>query len=651
MGCSRRLIAPSNASLQLSAAFASIAERATTDAHVLHNGRALFDGFINLHGSGPRAEFRTNLTVQTRDTLDCVLGFGNGDYGADTTALAFRLHSGDGATWDAAADFSRRANPNGAWSFGQLPPGSRPEASRLTLFTSGFEEKTIGTLSNPGSPAWEDVLSDQHPYQRVPHTADIIETLRTLQGGRNPVFVSEYGIGSAVDLWRAARHYERLGATNADDARFYRTQLDRFLADWERWRMDEAFGRPEDFFAASLRRMAGQRLLGLNALRANPHCVGHSLTGTVDQGMSGEGLFTTFREPKPGTVDALFDALAPLRWCLFVEPVQAYRGRPFRLEAVLANEDALAPGVYPVRLQVFGPANQLVWARQTNVTIAPAGVGPEPPFARPVLREEVRLDGPPGRYRWTATFERGAAATGGETEFYLADPAQLPPVEAEIVTWGEDEVLARWLREHQVRFRPMDAAPATVRQVILAGPRPPAPGGAPAFAELARRLARGSTAVFLCPEVFAQGGQRTALVPLARKGALSSLNSWLYHKDEWAKPHPIFTGLPTGLLDYTFYRELIPDTAWTGQDPPAEAVCGANDASLAYASGLMISVHRLGAGRFILNTLRLREHLGRHPAADRLLLNLLLHAARDAGQPLADPPSDWLPLLQPLGYR
>ena len=44
------------------------------------------------------------------------------------------------------------------------------------------------------------------------------------------------------------------------------------------------------------------------------------------------------------------------------------------------------------------------------------------------------------------------------------------------------------------------------------------------------------------------------------------MNSWLYHKDEWAKPHPIFEGLPTGMLDYALYRQLIPDVAWAGQD-------------------------------------------------------------------------------------
>ena len=183
-------------------------------------------------------------------------------------------------------------------------------------------------------------------------------------GGGMPLFLSEYGIGSAVDLWRTTRHFERLGKTEVEDAQFYRDKLDRYLADWKRWKLDELYARPEDFFAESLRKMAGQRTLGLNAIRANPNIVGYSLTGMNDHVSCGEGLTTTFRELKPGTVDAMFEGLAPLRLCLFAEPVNVYRGAKVRFEAVLANEDALPPGEYPVRLLVVGPENRRIARRR-----------------------------------------------------------------------------------------------------------------------------------------------------------------------------------------------------------------------------------------------------------------------------------------------
>lgn len=654
-----RWTAPEEGQVDFSVVFTSIAERATTDVHVLHNGRPLFEAGVNVRAGGPEQKFRQEIAVRAGDTIDCVCGFGNGNYGADTTALAIAIKTAAGKSYDAAGEFSKAQNPNGVWSYGQLRPGPAPDATTFTRFPRGAAETSQGGVSNPGSAAWEDVLADKHPYQRVPHTAEIVNTLRTIDGGGLPLFISEYGIGSAVDLWRATRHYERFNATHAEDAQFYQDKLDRFLVDWERWQMADVFGRPEDFFAQSNARMAGQRLLGLNAIRSNPNVIGYSVTGTADQGMSGEGLWTTFRELKPGTADALFEGFAPLRLCVFVEPLHAYRGTPARFEAVLANEDVLAPGKYPLRLQVFGPyavadtgsaaGRKCVFERTLSVTIPEQKDGTELPLVLPVFAEDLPLDFPAGRYRFVASFDRGAAAAGGEAEFYVADAEQLPNVEAEVMLWGEDSALKKWLTDRGVRYRDFTPTAPAAREVILAGRQPPAPGGAAAFRELACRIARGSTAIFLAPEVFANGDQPVAFVPLANKGALARMNSWLYHKDEWAKPHPIFEGLPTGMLDYALYRQLIPDVAWTGQDAPAEAVCGANDASLNYAGGLMLSVHQLGTGRFVLNALRIRENLDSDPAADRLLVNLLRYAARDQ-QPLAECPPDFDAQFQAVGY-
>lgn len=82
-------------------------------------------------------------------------------------------------------------------------------------------------------------------------------------------------------------------------------------------------------------------------------------------------------------------------------------------------------------------------------------------------------------------------------------------------------------------------------------------------------------------------------------------------------------------MDHQSYRKLIPGTVWMGQDPPKEAVAGAIKASQDYSSGLMVSVYPFGSGNFILNTLLIRNNLDTHPAAERLLRNLLRYAAQD----------------------
>ena len=526
--------------------------------------------------------------------------------------------------------------------------------TRLVMLNSGrFDKVAVGSLANPGTHVWQDVLDDQHPYQGVPHTAGVIHTLRTLGRESHPLFISENGTGSALDLPRLARHFEQWQKTSSEDAVYYRDKLDRFMADWTRWNLSDTFANPEDYFRQCLSQMAALRKSEINAIRANPNVVAYSLTGTQDQGLSGEGLTTLFRELKPGTMDALFDALYPLRWCLFAEPMQVCRGQSVRIEAVLANEDTLVPGDYPVRLQVVGPRAVPVFDRTVTVNIPDPKGKPAPKFAVPVFAGDVRIDGPSGRYRFLATFLKGGAAAGGDVGFYVADPAELPKVKTEIVRWGDDPELSKWLAAHEIKTRDLVAGERqTAREIILVGNRP-ALGGVKAFRELAEHIARGSQAVFLTFDVFKKGDKDpTGWLPLAAKGTVTQLPAWLYHKDDWAKNHPLFEGLPAGgILDTAFYREIISKSGFSGQEVPSEAVAGMIDASSSYGSALTLGVYKLGAGRFFLNTLRIRENLPSHPVAERLLLNLLRYAEQDVAQPPAELPANFGQQLDAFGYN
>ena len=80
------------------------------------------------------------------------------------------------------------------------------------------------------------------------------------------------------------RHYEQLGNTSCEDAVIYRRFLDQFMADWKRWNLGDTFANPEDYFHQCVAWMAPLRKLGTNAIRANPNVIGHSVTGTQDQG-------------------------------------------------------------------------------------------------------------------------------------------------------------------------------------------------------------------------------------------------------------------------------------------------------------------------------------------------------------------------------
>ncbi len=646
-----RWTATTDERIDLSTAFKSIAERATTSVHVLHNDKPLFESLINLEGKGPECNYAGSVEVRKGDTIDCVCGWGNGDYGADTTALTVLVKNAAGQVWMADRDFSIQQNPHGPWSYGMLKASDRPDVSTFTSFPFGKADENIGSVSNPGSTVWEDILSDQHPYRRVPHTADVIQLLRTTHDNGLPLFISECGIGSAIDLMRTVRWYEQVGKPDVEDAQLYRSWRDQFLADWQRYRLDEVFARPEEFFKESISRMAGQRLMSVNAVRANPACIGHSITGTLDQGMTAEGIWTTFRELKPGTTDAIFDVWAPVRWCLFAEPLNVYRQTPVKLEAVLVNEDALQPGEYPVRLQVVGPNLARVFDKTITVKVADPQSSPEPPMVHLAFAEDVVIDGPPGRYRFLATFEERAVACGEEVEFFVdVTPEEMPKVETEVVLMSDDKDLAAWLTHHGIQHRPYTLGQQTHREVILCSGRPTIEA-AELFKDLAQRIARGSTVVFLTTDTYASGNDSTGWLPLKTKGSVSGIARWLYHSDEWCKRHPIFEGLPAGgVMDYGYYRELIPDVVFMDIEPAADPVAGGINASWGYQSGLMVAVYTLGDGEFILNSLRIRDNLGTVPQADRLLRNMLRFAGRDASKPLTELPADFDAQLRAIGY-
>ena len=290
--------------------------------------------------------------------------------------------------------------------------------------------------------------------------------------------------------------------------------------------------------------MAGQRTLGLNAIRSNPNIVGYSLTGAVDQVMCGEGLTTLFRELKPGTIDALFDAWAPLRWCLFAEPVPRL-SRIARPAGGRAGQRGRAlAGQVPGAAAGGRPRLTRVLDRTITVTIPEPDGDAEPPLAWPCFAEDVVDRRPagqvplPGHVRAAS----GRRRRGGRV---LRDrPGRDAAGRDRGGALGRRPELAEWLAEHGIRTPAVLAPqpPGGTRSDPGSG-KPAAPGGAEAFRRTGRRIARGSTVVFLSPGGLRQGRPAGRLAAAGQQGhRVTAIRGWLYLKDEWAKRHPIFEG-------------------------------------------------------------------------------------------------------------
>lgn len=531
------------------------------------------------------------------------------------------------------------------------------DSTRLVLLSSGRwdAQPDIGSVSNPGSPVWEHMwggeapnaprvadtwhegipayiqdAGDVHAYPSVPHTPRIIQFLRTVGANTKPIFLSEYGIGSTLNAIREFRLYEQHQLNlKTPDATLMRQMAEKMIADWDRFKMAGAYAFPEEMLLDSQRLHSRQRLLGFDAIRSNPNICGYNLTGMLDHAMTGEGAWTFWRELKPGVAEALSDGWAPLRWCLFVEPLHVYRGRAFTVEAVLANEDVLPPGTYPVRLRIIGPQG-IVWSQDVSLEIPAAADGKLPPLAVPVFKSRVTLDVPAGRYELVANMARGAAPAGGRLAFHVS-AAEQPTREQTVTQWHIGDQAIAWLAGQHVTCVPFEAAGNSSANTILIGDMASIETPDDQWDALWQRVSQGAIAVVLVPESLKHGEATLGRLPMSDRLTFTRFHDWLYHKECVTKAHPVFDGLPANrIMDWDFYGQVVPNSLVLDQGQPEEVAAAAFAVGYTcpggYTSGLLVSTYSLGRGKVILSTLRLLENLDANPAADRLLLNLIAYA-------------------------
>jgi hypothetical protein len=105
------------------------------------------------------------------------------------------------------------------------------------------------------------------------------------------------------------------------------------------------------------------------------------------------------------------------------------------------------------------------------------------------------------------------------------------------------------------------------------------------------------------------------------------------------KRHAIFDGVSAGgIVDGDAYpAALRPGGFFTGVKPGAapaaggavlEVLAGAINTDADFASGVSMALCGLGeTGRFLIHTLNIEEQLGRYPAAERLLRNMIRYAS------------------------
>lgn len=244
---------------------------------------------------------------------------------------------------------------------------------------------------------------------------------------------------------------------------------------------------------------------------------------------------------------------------------------------------------------------------------------------------------------------------GGRLAFYVTEPPRAAHP-AKVACAAIEPRVTEWLTNAGVETVLLENVPADTRQIILVGGWNDSNIDSAARTDLMRRVAGGSVAVFLQPEAFRKGDSPVGWLPLKNKGGLTDFPDWLYHKECVAKRHAFFDGLlPQGVMDWDYYGPIITNRFFEGQDTPEDvaaaafAVCHSSRPD-GFASGVMLGVYPFGSGKFVLNTFRILDNIDKHPAADRMLFNLIAYASEATGQPVTPPPADLDATLAGIGY-
>jgi hypothetical protein len=543
-----------------------------------------------------------------------------------------------------------------------LPKLRELDPTRLVLLSSGRwdGQQGIGSVSNPGSCEWQPTwgreapgapkadstftwfpggyvkdAGDAHFYPSYPLEDRFAQQLRTLGDGMQPVLLSEFGIGSMMNVVEEERGYDAFDVPqDLADRALIRSMAQHLTSDLQRFGLNEVYPFPADMLRDSYRLHSFQRRQAFDLIRSNPQLVGYNLTGLLDHGVSGEGLWSFWRRWKDDIVETLEDGWSPLRWCLFANPPLSYANRGLELEAVLASEDVLKPGEYPVCFRIWGDG-KVWWERHTKVTIPAPDAHGHTPLAVPVLKARVRLNLPAGTYTFAADLERGGVPTGDRLPFHVADPANLPKGRGVLLTWGVERRVQDWLTAQGYTCQAYHPEAFRARNLVLVGDVRTSAANTNAWKVLRHRIEHEGAQVLLLSSGPFRTRSETPVrlvtpeqLPWGEGFQARQFHDWLYHKEVVARKHPAFDGLQAGgILDWYLYGQVIGGDVFDCAETPEEVIAASFAAGYncpsGYDSAVVIGATPLGKGRMTFNALHVSEHVGRHPAADRLLLNLV----------------------------
>ncbi|MCC6486284.1 MAG: hypothetical protein IT364_02180 [Candidatus Hydrogenedentes bacterium] len=512
------------------------------------------------------------------------------------------------------------------------------DPSRLIIDDSGGVNSTRepARFMRPYHDALE-VYDDLHIYQRAPVDREI-SLYYEHSGDPNALFfLSEFGFGGMEDLADVLAQYG-LDANQAKDARFLRELFEAFQPGFAGRSLDRIFGDFAGFTAAARELQCDAIKHQVEAIRLNAKLGGYCLTQLCDAGHEFcAGVLDRWRRPKP-VFNTLKAVQAPMLPVIQAAKTNLVPREEIPVTVHLVNDERVETRA-DLSLQVVGPTNQVLWKKKRNIKV--------PRSNQEIWNGTISASGSPGTHKFVVRLMQGVKVLAqNSVDLHVAEPAQPCDVDIHVVDPNKE-----W-RERCVALAKPGQAKSSLYIV------PPLANTIRAYPEgdLGHVLAEvrgGAVAiVFGPPDDWSDFAARVdeSLVATSKDSVGAFLG--VYH---YVKLHPVFDGLPARGLMRQPYRNVVP--AKTFIETGDEDICGTFDTNPVAAGsyqlcdapwwGSDILVRRYGSGRIVFTHLRVLEHLGKDPVADRLYVNMLRHFSRrsvPSEETLPAPQSaiDWL---------
>ncbi|MFP4192189.1 MAG: glycoside hydrolase family 2 protein, partial [Candidatus Hydrogenedentota bacterium] len=455
-------------------------------------------------------------------------------------------------------------------------------------------------------------------FPRGPVDAHAFACLTDCGEPKQLAFVDAFGFGGLEDLAAVTARYAEAGASSPDATRLA-AMLNAVKQGFDARSLDHLFGDLPGFAQATQAVQAAAIRRQLDAIRSNRKLDGYCLAQLNGAGVDvSAGILDRWRRPKAAH-QGLNDLQAPMRPTIHMAHTTLYPRETADVHVTMGAALRDEPDA-EVSVQVLSPTKQILWKKKRRVKLR----GGE----RELWRGTVGASGAPGEHRLVARLMKGPRIIGESALEFHAFPSPEPSAHP-----------IRLAEPHGAYTPAVTPLAAIQEEKALVHVVPPLANTIRAYPadELAAALAHvqdgGVTLIFEPPPDWNDfaASLDPALCATSRdaQGGLSGA----FH---YARAHPVFDGLPNQCLMGPAYVNTIPTRTFV--EPTEEDICGCFDTRAALDPetaedpeawwGNNILVRSFGGGRVVFVNLRVMDHLGVDPTADRLFVNLLNHFAR-----------------------